>query len=123
MVGVGRSGGEKSIGEVYIPMFSGVNGVVKNEDSDAVDREFELEGVDDAIKDRFDAVHGRGHVAVGGGSNSNFEDDKAAGDVVAFPDAIVDHVCIIIVTQTHNETHNNQLEPPPLSGFSLSLRG
>ena len=87
MAGVGRSEREKSIGEVYIPMFLGVDGIVETEDSNAVDREFELEGVDDAIEDRFDAVHGRGHVAVGRGSNSNFEDDKAAGDVVAFPNA------------------------------------
>ena len=86
VIGVGRLGGEKSIGEVYIPMFPGVNGVVETEDSNAVDREFELEGVDDAVKDRFNAVHSRGHVAVGGGSDSNFDDDKAAGDVVAFPD-------------------------------------
>ena len=50
-VGVGRSGGEKSIGEVYIPMFSCVNSVVKTEDSNTIDRKCELEGVDDAVKD------------------------------------------------------------------------
>jgi hypothetical protein len=31
------------------------------------------------------------------------------------------YMCTMIITQTHNEMHN-KLEPPPLRGFSLSLR-
>ena len=59
--------------------------MVKAEDGDAVDGKQEDTACDDGVKDGFEGVEVGGMVARGRGLDRKFENDKRAGDEVAFP--------------------------------------
>ena len=85
VVGVSGAGREEGVGKINISILH-LDGLVEVYDGTLVNREGTVAGIDDAIKDGFNAVGVRHLITRGRGVDGKTNDDKTTSDLGACPD-------------------------------------